>query len=129
MAAGEWREALKLAASWQQLGAEATAIKQGWEACSRPAFQSEMGKDPAALIGEGVAALLRRYGTAAPAAGGAVVPSGQVLSWSRKLRTLRRGLPKLIFEVAKDMAMAAASRRPLTRGPGAPSTYPEGAKR
>ena len=72
MAAGRWREALKLAAGWQQLGEEEQAIRQGWEACARPDFQRQLGRDPEALIAEGMAALQRRY-AAAPA--GARKPS------------------------------------------------------
>jgi hypothetical protein len=39
-----------------------------WEACSRPDFQRQLGKDPAVLIEAGVAALLRRYGVPGAAA-------------------------------------------------------------
>lgn len=62
MAAGRWREALKLAASWQQLGDEAKAIRQGWEGYARPDFQRQLHRDPEALTREGQAALVRRYG-------------------------------------------------------------------
>ena len=62
MAAGRWREALKLAASWQQLGDEDKAIRQGWEGYARPDFQRQLRRDPEALTREGQAALVRRYG-------------------------------------------------------------------
>ena len=64
MAAGRWREALKLAASWQQLGDEAKAIRQGWEGYARPDFQRQLRRDPEVLTREGQAALVRRYGQA-----------------------------------------------------------------
>jgi hypothetical protein len=116
MKAGEWTAALKLAATFPKLGTEAKAIRQGWEACSRPGFQQQLGKDPAAIIGAGVAALLRRYGAAAPAAGAVAaaqaVPAVQVKGWCRQLRTLRRGLPLLIFQVADDMAAAVRGVKP-----------------
>jgi hypothetical protein len=62
MATGRWREALKLAASWQQLGTEAKAIRQGWEGYARPEFQRQLRRSPEALIEAGKAALVRRYG-------------------------------------------------------------------
>ena len=62
MAAGEWRDAILLAAKFQRLGAEGPAILSAREAYLRPAFQQQVGKDPAALIAAGRAALLRRYG-------------------------------------------------------------------
>jgi hypothetical protein len=67
MAAGEWRAALKLAASFGRLGAEKAAITRGWEACARPEFYRSIGKDPAALVAAGVAALRSRYSPKPPA--------------------------------------------------------------
>ncbi len=61
MAAGDWRAALKLAASFADLGAEKEPIMRGWEAFARPEFQRALHKDPAALIEAGKAALMRRY--------------------------------------------------------------------
>jgi len=62
MAREEWREALKLAASFPQLGAEKVPISRAWEAIARPDFCRQLKRDPAVLIEEGKAALLRRYG-------------------------------------------------------------------
>ena len=61
MAAGDWRAALKLAASFADLGSEKEPIMRGWEAFARPEFQRALHKDPAALIEAGKAALVRRY--------------------------------------------------------------------
>lgn len=61
MAAGRWPEALRLAASWPRLGAETAAIRNGWEACARPAFQRQLGRDPVQQVAAGIAALQRRY--------------------------------------------------------------------
>lgn len=62
MVAGDWRAAIKLAASFPQLGEEKAAILRGWESFVRPEFQRAIGKDPDALISEARAALVRRYG-------------------------------------------------------------------
>lgn len=64
MAAEDWRGACLLAAKFQQLGAEKAAILSAREAYLRPGFQAQLGRDPAALINAGRAALLRRYGRA-----------------------------------------------------------------
>ena len=74
MAAGRWREALKLAASWQQLGDEAKAIRQGWEGYARPDFQRQLRRDPEALTREGQAALVRRYGKPVALENGTTAP-------------------------------------------------------
>ena len=63
MAAGEWRAALRLAARFPQLGNAKADITRAWEAIQRPEFYASIGKDPAALIDAGIAALRRRYGT------------------------------------------------------------------
>lgn len=62
MAAGDWRSALGLAAKFPRLGEHKTVITRAWEAVQRPEFYRAIGKDPEALIGEGVAALRERYG-------------------------------------------------------------------
>jgi len=62
MSAGDWRSAIKLAASFPQLGEEKAAISRAWEAIARPEFQRAIGKDPDALISAGVESLRRRYG-------------------------------------------------------------------
>lgn len=58
---GDDREALRLAAGFPHLGKQKAAITRGWEACARPELYRQMGKDPQALIAEGVAAVRVRY--------------------------------------------------------------------
>ena len=58
---GNWKAALRLAASWPRLGDHKIAIQQGWAAMSNPNFYEEIGKDPQALIDAGVAALRAAY--------------------------------------------------------------------
>lgn len=60
-----WCSAFALAASFPRLGAEADAIRGGHEAMCRPDFQRQIGRDPAAQVAAGVAALKRRYGDGA----------------------------------------------------------------
>jgi hypothetical protein len=62
MAAGDYRKALALAASWPRLGADKQDIERGHEAYARPDFQRQLRRDPEALIAAGIAALHRRYG-------------------------------------------------------------------
>ena len=62
MRSGAWPEAIRLAAKFPQLGAEKTDIMRAWEATARPAFQRQLGRDPAVLIALGQAALIRKYG-------------------------------------------------------------------
>ena len=59
---GDWRAALKLAASWPQLGTHRDAIQQGWAALRNPDFYRELGKDPEQLVAAGQAAIKERYG-------------------------------------------------------------------
>ena len=59
--AGNWHAALRLAASWPQLGEHKVAIQQGWAALSNGRFYREIGKDPAAMVAAGQAALVARY--------------------------------------------------------------------
>lgn len=60
-AAGEYREALKLAAGWQRLGPHTEAIQAGWAAVTNPAIYRQMKKDPDALYAVGLAAVATRY--------------------------------------------------------------------
>ncbi len=60
-AAGDYREALRIAARFPQLGAEKEAICRAWQAIQSPAFYREIGRDPELLIAQGVAALKKRY--------------------------------------------------------------------
>jgi hypothetical protein len=64
MGAGDWPLAIRLAAKFPRLGPQAKAIMQAHEAMQRPAFQKQLGRDPAKLIDAGKAALLERYGNA-----------------------------------------------------------------
>lgn len=64
MAREDWQAAIKLAASFPQLGAEKVPISRAWEAIARPDFCRQLKRDPAVLIEEGKAALRRRYGGA-----------------------------------------------------------------
>jgi len=61
MAAGQWREAIKLAASFPRLGDERGAILSARGAFTNPSFYRQIGKDPEALIAAGRDALTRRY--------------------------------------------------------------------
>ena len=61
-AAGEYRKALKLAASWPRLGKHKVAIQRGWLAASHPGFCRQMDRDPKALYTEGLNAVAERYG-------------------------------------------------------------------
>jgi hypothetical protein len=67
LAAGEAREALRIAARFPDLGAERAAILDAHSAFTNPGFLRQIGKDPEALIAAGVAALARRYPDKAPA--------------------------------------------------------------
>lgn len=62
MRAEDWREAIRLAAKFPRLGIHARAIMQAHEACTRPDFQRQLGRDPLQLIEAGKAALKERYG-------------------------------------------------------------------
>ena len=62
MRADDWPLAIRLAAKFQDLGAERGAILSAREGLLRSAFQRQLGRDPQALIEAGKAALIRRYG-------------------------------------------------------------------
>ncbi len=62
MAAGEYRQALKLAATWQELGEHKERITRGWAAILNPAMYRQMGEEPDAFVEDGIAALRERYG-------------------------------------------------------------------
>lgn len=66
MAAGQYRKALQLAASWPRLGEHKEAIEQGWAAASNPDFYREIGKDPEELEARGIAAIRERYNIQPP---------------------------------------------------------------
>lgn len=60
--AGRLREAVLRAAKFQDLGEHRERILSAREAYQRPEFQRQIGKDPEALIIDGIAALRERYG-------------------------------------------------------------------
>lgn len=62
MGNGQWEAAILLAAKWPVLGDEAAAIHRGREAILRAAFQRQLKRDPAQMIEEAKAALIRSYG-------------------------------------------------------------------
>lgn len=59
--AGQWDKALSLAAKFPRLGKEKDAIVSADTAQKYPRFYAEIGKDVAATVAEGIAALKRRY--------------------------------------------------------------------
>ena len=61
MNAGDWKGALKLAASWHDLGEDKDAIESAVAAKGNPRFYVALGKDPDALYEAGIAALKKRY--------------------------------------------------------------------
>lgn len=61
MQAGEWRKALSLAAKFHDLGAHKKQITRAHDALQNPEFYRQIGKDPEALVREGVEALKERY--------------------------------------------------------------------
>ena len=58
---GDWREALRIAARFPELGDERAAIVRAHEAAWRPGFYRQLGKNPEALVAAGIAALKARY--------------------------------------------------------------------
>lgn len=65
-AAGEYRKALKLAASWPRLGVHKAVIERGWMATSRRQFTIELGRDPDITYVAGLLAVAERYGLPEP---------------------------------------------------------------
>lgn len=61
MGAGRWREAIRLAAKFPQLGEHRGAILDAQLAYTNPEFCREIRKNPDALIEAGIAALRARY--------------------------------------------------------------------
>jgi hypothetical protein len=61
IAAGRWREAMKLAASFPRLGDEKVAIERAWLAYTRPEFCRQLGRDPDQLIEDGKRTLRKKY--------------------------------------------------------------------
>ena len=61
-AAGDRRNALRMAASWPMLGEHKDAIQRGWAATVNPGFYRQLGKDPEVVQKAGLEALAERYG-------------------------------------------------------------------
>lgn len=61
MAAGRWRDAIRLAAKFPQLGEQRGAILDAQLAYTNPEFARGIRKDPDQLIAAGIAALQARY--------------------------------------------------------------------
>jgi len=58
MAAGQERDALRLAASFPRLGEEKLVITRAWAATTNPGFYQQMGKNPEDLYRAGIDAIL-----------------------------------------------------------------------
>lgn len=58
---GDWTTALRIAARFPQLGSHGPRIVRAHEAGHNPRFYRQIGKDPDALIADGIAALRERY--------------------------------------------------------------------
>lgn len=61
MRAGHWPQAIKFAARFPRLGEHRAAILTASAALLSPGLYRGMGRDPAALVEAGVAALRERY--------------------------------------------------------------------
>jgi len=61
MRAGDYHQALKLAAGWQRLGPARDDIQRAWAALNHPEFYREIGQDPDRLVAAGIAAMTARY--------------------------------------------------------------------
>jgi len=62
----QYRQALKLAATWPRLGKHRDAIRGGWAAATNPVFYRQLGKDPDGMYTAGVLAVAERYGLPLP---------------------------------------------------------------
>ena len=62
MRAGNWEQALRMAARFPRLGEHKEAIVRAHEAYSNPRFYSQLGYDMEKLKAEGRRALVERYG-------------------------------------------------------------------
>ncbi len=60
-AKGDWQGALRIGAKFSQLGEHKAAIVRGHEAHTKADFARQLGRDPAADIEAGIAALCARY--------------------------------------------------------------------
>lgn len=62
MRVGDWRRALSIAAKFEELGPQRTAIIRAHEAYEHPRFYEQLGTDLASLKSEGKRALIDCYG-------------------------------------------------------------------
>jgi hypothetical protein len=62
MAAGRWRDAIKIAARFPRLDRHRDPILDAWTAYTHPDFMRQIDRDPNALIAAGQAALIDRFG-------------------------------------------------------------------
>lgn len=62
MRAGDWSEALRIAARFKDLGSQRGAILDAHMALTNPRFLTQLRKDPEACIEAGRVALVERYG-------------------------------------------------------------------
>lgn len=60
-AKGDWTAALSIAAKFPQLGEHGPRIVRAHEAGHNPRFYRQIGKDPDALVADGIRALQERY--------------------------------------------------------------------
>jgi hypothetical protein len=103
-AAGEYRKALKLAASWPRLGEHKDAIRGGWDATVNGRVHREMGKDPDTMYAAGLAAVAARYGL--PPAPAEDAPGTTTSGTTKKPTT----------DKAKEQTKKAAPKKPTVPG-------------
>jgi hypothetical protein len=61
MRTGDWEVALRLAARFQRLGKQGTAIRRAAAALNNPSFYRQIGRDVDRLKAEGIIALKQRF--------------------------------------------------------------------
>lgn len=64
--AGDYRGALKMAATWDRLGQHGIPIRRGWAAAQNPKFYRQLKQDPEHLYRTGIYALAERFGLKLP---------------------------------------------------------------
>ena len=68
---GDEAGAMRIAARFPDLGSDKVAIRAAWDSRQNPSLYQQLGKDPARLWSEGLAALRKRYAAAIQKAGAA----------------------------------------------------------
>jgi hypothetical protein len=58
---GNWKQALSIAAKFQDLGTQEAAIRRARECIWNPGFYQQLGRNTEAAIAAGIAALKERY--------------------------------------------------------------------